>query len=303
MANPDYPAIPEPTTDVSALLDTVRSLKEAVEILTGQRGDGRGALPQAKTQIIKRLSHTEARFTQQYKVAVSNTAAVASVVSSLGTTVGTNTSNIDTITSSLNGVSLKYGVMGSINGQTGGFIFSGILRNDGSVSYNMEFYSNVIIHGTLVVDGTLITDKLTANAISRSYSTSATSSSVSQIVSFRAGAQILLDADFSPGAGYTPGVPPSPYIQLFVNSGLVGQAFVGASIDTRPTGGTGSGSAAGTTVTVSSLSITTTAWWQLQYGRIKTIYIAPYTGDYTISAFLTTGNVGTFTISATELAR
>lgn len=35
----DYPAIPEPTYDTPALYNTVKALKEAVERLTGQRGD------------------------------------------------------------------------------------------------------------------------------------------------------------------------------------------------------------------------------------------------------------------------
>lgn len=34
----EYPAIPEPTRDVAALLATVMALKEAVEMMTGQRG-------------------------------------------------------------------------------------------------------------------------------------------------------------------------------------------------------------------------------------------------------------------------
>jgi len=33
-----FPAIPEPTTDVRSLQASVASLKEAVELLTGQRG-------------------------------------------------------------------------------------------------------------------------------------------------------------------------------------------------------------------------------------------------------------------------
>jgi hypothetical protein len=34
-----YPAIPEPTNDINSLRDAVLALKQAVELLTGQRGD------------------------------------------------------------------------------------------------------------------------------------------------------------------------------------------------------------------------------------------------------------------------
>ncbi|MCK1742172.1 hypothetical protein IVA80_15210 [Bradyrhizobium sp. 139] len=36
---PKYPSIPDPTNDPNSLRDTVLSLKQAVELLTGQRGD------------------------------------------------------------------------------------------------------------------------------------------------------------------------------------------------------------------------------------------------------------------------
>ncbi len=43
MANPRYyPTIPDPVTD-GDLITTVRALKQAVEILTGQRGDSPSA--------------------------------------------------------------------------------------------------------------------------------------------------------------------------------------------------------------------------------------------------------------------
>lgn len=40
MSKSPYPAIPQPAADVDALLRTVLALKEAVEVLTQQRGVG-----------------------------------------------------------------------------------------------------------------------------------------------------------------------------------------------------------------------------------------------------------------------
>ena len=96
--------------------------------------------------------------------------------------------------------SVKFGVYGTINEVTGGFAFGGVLKNDGTVGYYMEFLvdtfllkdpglgpnappktvfqyfagqfiftGDVVIYGNLhVVDGTIITDKVDANAITQS---------------------------------------------------------------------------------------------------------------------------------------
>jgi len=37
--SPDYPAIPDPQPNLASLHNTVLALKEAVELLTGQRGN------------------------------------------------------------------------------------------------------------------------------------------------------------------------------------------------------------------------------------------------------------------------
>jgi hypothetical protein len=50
---PDYPAIPDPTTDIQNLAEVARALKEAVEVLVGQRGSGDGrALLQSEAALI-----------------------------------------------------------------------------------------------------------------------------------------------------------------------------------------------------------------------------------------------------------
>lgn len=91
--------------------------------------------------------------------------ALAARVSSVETTSGNNSASITTLQSSMNGVQVKYGVQGYINGVTGGFVLTGVLKNDGSVAYNMEIDSNVTINGNLVVNGTLDYTKLAANTI------------------------------------------------------------------------------------------------------------------------------------------
>jgi hypothetical protein len=55
-----YPAISEPTPDINALFKTVQQLKEAVELITGQRGEKFSFANQAKT--IQRQFGNELKF-------------------------------------------------------------------------------------------------------------------------------------------------------------------------------------------------------------------------------------------------
>jgi len=49
---PKYPAIPDPGQDLASLRNSVYSLKEAVELMTGQR---RGSLPPVTWEDLLRL--------------------------------------------------------------------------------------------------------------------------------------------------------------------------------------------------------------------------------------------------------
>ncbi|MFE1598177.1 host specificity factor TipJ family phage tail protein [Methylobacterium sp. ID0610] len=82
--------------------------------------------------------------------------AVASTTQALSTTVGGHTSTLTTYGASINGLSVQFGVTGEIDGQTGGFIFQGIRRLDGSVSYSVR------ISGDLFVDGSVTSRALAA---------------------------------------------------------------------------------------------------------------------------------------------
>jgi hypothetical protein len=77
-----YPAIPEPTTDVNALLNTVRQLKEAVELMTGQRGEEHSFATQTKT-LQRQFGSSTAKFTQELKVQGGNTTALAAQITSV----------------------------------------------------------------------------------------------------------------------------------------------------------------------------------------------------------------------------
>lgn len=77
------------------------------------------------------------------------TTGIAAVVTDTATTVGGHTGSITSLQSSRDGVAVQFGVTGTIDGVTGGFVFNGVKRLDGSVSYGMFIRADVIVDGTI----------------------------------------------------------------------------------------------------------------------------------------------------------
>lgn len=143
-----------------------------------------------------------ARITTVDTARVDGDTALATSVDTLQTQVDGNTAQLTVVESSVDGISVKYGVAGYINGSTGGFVFTGLLRNDGAVSYNMEFYSNVIIHGDLIVEGTIDTVRIGTNAITSMAATSGaiSFSSISVSKSFYGGTDAFVTVEINPSS-------------------------------------------------------------------------------------------------------
>jgi predicted phage tail protein len=86
--------------------------------------------------------------------------ALAQSISTVSTTVSGHTASLSTIQSSVDGVKLEYGVIGTIDDATGGFLMTGIKQLDGSVSFTMK------MSGDLIVQNSISTDKLSVNFLS-----------------------------------------------------------------------------------------------------------------------------------------
>jgi hypothetical protein len=134
--------------------------------------------------------------------------------------VDANTAAVSTLTSSVDGMSVRYGVQGTINAQTGGFLFTGVLRNDGSVSYNMEINSNVTISGNLLVTGTVRNAALEALAVTNTVYASSPASgaganSTGDVAMFiREGSRVKLTFSFS-------GTHTSKDFKIYVNGNVI----------------------------------------------------------------------------------
>lgn len=128
----------------------------------------------------------KARISTEESARASGDSANATSISNLSTTVGTNTASISTIQTSVNGLSVRYGVSLDVNGFVTGFVQNNngtsgtfdILATAFRVTVpgatpktvfsitgsNIEINNNVSINGSLVVSGTVNTTQLTANA-------------------------------------------------------------------------------------------------------------------------------------------
>lgn len=132
------------------------------------------------------VAATAARLTTEETVRATADSANATSISNLSTTVGANTASISTIQTSVNGLSVRYGVSLDVNGFVTGFVQNNngtsgtfdILATAFRVTVpgatpktvfsitgsNIEINNNVSINGSLVVSGTVNTTQLTANA-------------------------------------------------------------------------------------------------------------------------------------------
>lgn len=132
------------------------------------------------------VAATSARLTTEETVRATADSANATSISNLSTTVGANTASISTIQTSVNGLSVRYGVSLDVNGFVTGFVQNNngtsgtfdILATAFRVTIpgstpktvfsvsgsNIEINNNVSINGSLVVSGTVNTTQLTANA-------------------------------------------------------------------------------------------------------------------------------------------
>lgn len=102
---------------------------------------------------------TRAFVATESSVRVTEEEALAALVTTVSTTLDGNSADISWVQTSQNGQAVRFGILGNINGATGGFQFTGI-NLDGETSYTFE------IDGDLIVDGTITANKLQANELS-----------------------------------------------------------------------------------------------------------------------------------------
>jgi len=181
--------------------------------------------------------------------------AQASQISALNTTVGNNSATLTQVSNSVNGVRVEFGVTGNINGQTGGFRFSGVKRLDGTVSYGVEIVGNLMVDGSIsglklqtasiitasAQIGNLIVDNISIKngAISNSASVLTGGTSGSTGLNCRGTGTVACHAVFYGASGnYVPLFVSPGALRIFRNGSLI--AEIGTSFEAS-----GSGTSAG----------------------------------------------------------
>lgn len=207
-ALPQYPSVPEPSQDLPSIKEALMRLKEGYEMLTGQRGRAEYNLVEGLISIHKQLGNSTARMLELNEIRVSETSASAKRIEILEAEISDARGVEPDLAAKLTVMSeatvdaqddaslalTRFGVSGTINGTTGGFTLTGILKNDGSApAFSMEFDVNefrirdpvlntaptvflysggkfgftgdVFINGSLVVSGSIDTLQLADDAV------------------------------------------------------------------------------------------------------------------------------------------
>lgn len=143
--------------------DAVATIHQEMSVITGEQF----AQAQILTELDARVGDTEASIDQEVTARVQGDEALALIANNLRTDVNGHTATINTHTSSINGMAVKWGVEGNIDGSRGGFVFSGVKQiGAASATWNLIIDANVTINGNLTVDGTINNQKMNRGAIS-----------------------------------------------------------------------------------------------------------------------------------------
>lgn len=251
------------------------------------RAGADGALALQINTVGAQTSANAAAITTETLARTTADTALAQQTTTLSTTVGQHTSTLQVQAQSINGMEVRYGVLGTVNGVTGGFIFSGVQKNNEAPFFQTEFLSNVVINGDLTLTGTLTTRTAAPNAWTDAGVVYATGGGVSTTVFLRSGAKVLIRAVAYAASGYidiTTLAPPN-FIRLFVN------------------GTTFAAQAAGVTQYEHWTGAANQTFWKLVPTPIEYVYVVPADGFYTLVSNFDTGAGASWLLAYGEQAK
>lgn len=188
-------------SDITTLTTRVGDAESSITDEITARSTADSTLAGQITTLNSSLGTTNANLSSEASTRASADSALSGSISTLSTTVGGHTSSISTLTSSVNGLAVKYAVTGTINGVTGGFVFTGVQQAGGGAVYNLEITSNVIINGNLLVNGTILNGAAASRAFTQGVGASSGGTSTSVNVTTRGAAQVLVIANFNGASG------------------------------------------------------------------------------------------------------
>jgi hypothetical protein len=129
------------TTRVTVTEGNVSTISQAVTALQATVSDHDGRIEanaQAAQTLTARADNVDGQLSAQ-----------ASSLQALGTRVDGHSATLTTYGASIDGQKVQFGVTGNIDGATGGFVFTGVRRLDGAVSYSLNISADVFVDGTI----------------------------------------------------------------------------------------------------------------------------------------------------------
>lgn len=195
------------------------------------------ALATQITALNSNLGSTNANLSAEITARANADSAISSSVNTLSTTVGGHTSSISSLTSSVNGLGVKYAITGFVGGSFGGFVFTGVRRADGvGANFLLEITSNVVIHGDLTLNGTLTNLKAADRAWTQGIGAQSSGASASVSLTTRGAAQVQIVANFNGLSGnYVSFLTPPGLFTVYRNGIALQQ--VGNNFEASGTGG------------------------------------------------------------------
>ncbi|MFD0938991.1 host specificity factor TipJ family phage tail protein [Methylobacterium trifolii] len=209
------------TTRVTSSEGNITSLSQQYTALQSQVTDQGGQIAGQGTAITNLNT-----FATNINGAVSTQAQQITVLS---TTQNGHTATLTQYGASIDGQKVQFGVTGNIDGQTGGFVFTGVRRLDGFVSYTLQIKGDVIVDGaitarTLAATQLILNGQIFDGAVSNIQSAdSGGASSTATVTVARAngGSLFVILGFFSQeGAGSYNNALGAGELQILINGGL-----------------------------------------------------------------------------------
>ena len=219
------------SASISSLQATSSNNAAAISNEAVTRANADSALSGQITSLTSTVNTNKASLDNEVVARVNGDNALGANIGTLSTTVNGQTAAIQTLTASYNGVAVKYGVTGYINGQTGGFVFTGVSRNDGAASYLMEITANVIINGNLLVTGSVKNQGLEDYAASNSALATGIKSSGNVSLRVRRNSRVACFASYS---GNTNDTAADAFLRITANGNRISSVPIPASGRTFP---------------------------------------------------------------------
>ena len=132
-------------TQVTTVSSATNDNAASITTETTARTSADAALAGQITTLTATVGSNAASISAESTARANGDSALAGQITTLSTTVGANTSSLTTLSASINGVAAQYGVFGTINGVTGGFVLQGVRKLDGSVSFGFEFTASSFV--------------------------------------------------------------------------------------------------------------------------------------------------------------